>query len=155
MKKLTKKEVWRAFKYLLCAASAGAIQFGSFTLMNEVFRWSYWLSYFIALVLSVVWNFTFNRKYTFRSISNIPIAMLEVLGYYVVFTPASIFWGNALTIQAHWNEYLVLSITMVINLVTEYLFYMFVVYRTTIDSALKAKDKTDNETELIDSNKNK
>ena len=141
LKKLNKKEILRAIKYLLCAASAGAIQFGSFTLMNEVFGWSYWLAYFIALMLSVVWNFTINRKFTFRTVSNIPIAMLEVLVYYAVFTPASIFWGDALTGQAHWNEYLVLSLTMIINLVTEYLFYMFVVYRTTIDSAVKRKNE--------------
>lgn len=154
MKKNNKTELLRTIKYLLCAASAGVIQILSFTLMNEVFKWSYWLAYFIALVLSVVWNFTFNRKYTFRSVANIPIAMLEVLGYYAVFTPASIFWGDALT-KIHWNEYLVLAFTMVINLVTEYLFYTFVVYRKSIDSAVKKDDKTkENQSEILAENNN-
>lgn len=138
MKKLEKKEVLRAIKYLLFAASAGIIQFGSFTLLNEILHLDYWVSYFIALVLSVIWNFTFNRKYTFRSVKNVPIAMLEVLAYYAVFTPASIFWGIGLE-KVHWNEYLILSLTMIINLITEYLFYTFVVYRLSIDSALKKK----------------
>ncbi len=139
MEKINKKEVLRAIKYLLFAASAGIIQFGSFTLLNEILHLEYWVSYFIALTLSVVWNFTFNRKYTFRSVKNVPIAMLEVLAYYAVFTPASIYWGIALE-NVHWNEYLILSLTMIINLVTEYLFYTFVVYRNSIDSANKKKE---------------
>lgn len=140
MKKVNKKEFWRAIKYLLFAASAGIIQFGSFTLLNEILHLDYWLSYFIALALSVVWNFTFNRKYTFRSVKNVPIAMLEVLAYYAIFTPASIYWGIGLE-NVHWNEYLILAFTMVINLVTEYLFYTFVVYRYSIDSVNKKKGK--------------
>lgn len=138
MKNINKREVWRVIKYLLFASSAGIIQFGSFTLLNEILHLKYWLAYFIALVLSVIWNFTFNRKYTFRSVKNVPIAMLEIVGYYLVFTPASIFWGIGLE-NANWNEYLILSFTMIINLITEYLFYTFVVYRNSIDSATKEK----------------
>lgn len=141
--KITKTEVLRAVKYLCFATSAGVVQVGSFTLLNEVFSFEYWLSYFISLALSVVWNFTFNRKFTFRSINNVPIAMLEVVGYYVVFTPASIFWGRGLE-SVGWNEYLILALTMIVNLVTEYLFYTFVVYRTSIDSAI-SKNKNQND----------
>lgn len=142
-KKITKKEFLRAVKYLFFAASAGAIQLGSFTLLNEVCHLEYWASYFIALALSVVWNFTFNRKFTFRSINNVPIAMLEVVGYYAVFTPASIFWGIGFE-KLGWNEYLILALTMIVNLVTEYLFYTFVVYRTSIDSAVGKKNENPN-----------
>lgn len=84
-----KKELLRTLKYLLITASAGIIELGSFALMNELIGWGYWLSYLIALILSVVWNFTFNRRYTFKSASNIPRAMALVLAYYCVFTPAS------------------------------------------------------------------
>jgi len=139
-KSFNKKEIFRAIKYLLFACSAGAVQVISFTILNEVVRWSYWPSYLIALTLSVIWNFTFNRKYTFKTISNITIAMLEITAYYLVFTPLSTLWGEAL-VGIGWNEYIVLFFTMVINLITEYVFYLFVVYRHRIDSALVCKEK--------------
>lgn len=60
--------------------------------------------------------------------------MLKVFGYYLIFTPLSTWWGDALTKNAGWNEYLVLAGTMVINFVTEYLFCRFVVYRNSINS---------------------
>lgn len=146
--KLTRKQnVIQFFKFTFFSISAGAIQFGSFTLMNEFVDWTkiipgmmswpetfrseYGPSYFIALVLSVVYNFTINRKFTFKSATNIPIAMLKVFGYYLVFTPLSIWWGDALTAMG-WNEYIVLAGTMVINFVTEYLFTRFVVYHNQI-----------------------
>ena len=113
---------------MLFSCSAGVIQFGSFTLMNELIRWSYWPSYLIALTLSVLFNFTVNRKFTFKSAKNIPLAMMQVIGYYVLFTPLSTLWREALT-RAGWNEYIVLFGTMVINLVTEFSFYRFVVYK--------------------------
>ena len=127
--KLTKKQNFlQAFKYLLFTASAGIIQFASFTLLNETFHWGYWLSYFIALTLSVVYNFTINRKFTFKSAKNVPLAMMQIFLYYAVFTPLSIWWGEALT-QAGWNEYIVLFGTMVINLITEFSVYRFIVFR--------------------------
>ncbi len=131
------KEFWRAVKFVLFSISAGIVQIASFTLLQEVVikdvNQPYGWSYFISLALSVVWNFTFNRKFTFKSATNVPIAMLKVLGYYVVFTPLSIFGGVAL-VNAGWNEYLVLGISMVVNFVTEYLFDTFVVFRNTIDT---------------------
>jgi putative flippase GtrA len=146
--KLTRRQnVIQFFKFTFISASAGIIQFGSFTLMNELIDWTkiipgmvswpetfqseYGPSYFIALVLSVVYNFTINRKFTFKSAANIPIAMLKVFGYYCVFTPLSIWWGDAL-VSIGWNEYIVLAGTMVINFVTEFLFTRFVVYHNQI-----------------------
>lgn len=127
--KLTKKQNFlQGFKFLLFSASAGIIQAASFTLMNEMIRWGYWPSYLIALTLSVVYNFTLNRKFTFKSAKNVPLAMMQVIAYYLVFTPLSTWWGEALT-NAGWNEYIVLFGTMVINLVTEFSFYRFVVYK--------------------------
>ena len=133
-----KKELIRAVKFTLFSISAGIIQVLSFTLMNEVFAWSYRVCYFTALVLSVLWNFTLNRNITFRSASNVPIAMLKVVGFYLVFTPLSTWAGGALT-ELGWNEYLVLALTMITNFVTEFLFDRFVVFGDSIDTAVKKK----------------
>lgn len=134
---MNKKEFWRAVKFVLFSISAGIVQIVSFTLLQEVvikdLNNPYGWSYFISLALSVIWNFTFNRKFTFKSANNVPIAMLKVLGYYVVFTPISIFGGVAL-VNIGWNEYLVLAISMVVNFVTEYIFDTLVVFRNSIDT---------------------
>ena len=134
-----KHEFLRTLKYILIAASAGIIQIGSFTLMNELIGWDYWLSYLIALVLSVVWNFTFNRRYTFKSASNIPKAMMLVVAYYCVFTPLSTLLEHYLTDKLHWNEYLVTAINMLLNLATEFPYQRFVVFKKTIDTNDLAK----------------
>ena len=138
-----KHEFLRTVKYILIAASAGIIQILSFTLMNELIGWDYWLSYLIALVLSVVWNFTFNRRYTFKSASNIPKAMLLVFAYYCVFTPLSTLLEHYLTDKLHWNEYLVTAINMILNLATEFPFQRFVVFRNTIDTNELAKKESE------------
>lgn len=129
-----KKEFLRTVKYILIAASAGLVQIGSFTLMNELIGWNYWLSYLIALVLSVIWNFTFNRRYTFKSASNVPKAMILVFAYYCVFTPLSTYLEHVLTDKLGWNEYLVTGINMILNLATEFPYQRFVVFRKTIDT---------------------
>lgn len=132
----TKKELLRSLKFVLFSISAGVIQIVSFTLFEELLHWVHWLSYLLSLVLSVLWNFTLNRKFTFHSASNIPLAMLQVAGFYVVFTPLSTWWTAALTSPAvGWNEYLVLILTMLTNFVTEYLFQRLVVFRKSIDTA--------------------
>ena len=137
-----KKELLRTIKYVLIAASAGLIEIGSFTLMNELFHWNYWVSYLIALVLSVLWNFTINRRYTFKSASNVPKAMLLVFAYYCVFTPLSTLLEHVLAAKLHWNEYLVTAINMILNLATEFPFQRFVVFRNSIDTNDLAKKET-------------
>lgn len=130
-----REELWRTIKFVLFSCSAGLIQIGSFTLLNEfVFKGHYWPSYLIALILSVIWNFTLNRRFTFQSASNVPIAMLKVLGYYAVFTPLSTLLGGYLADTLGWNEYLVTVINMLLNFVTEFLFQRLVVFRNTIDT---------------------
>ncbi len=141
---LTKKQnVWMAIKFVLFSISAGVIQLGSFTILNEFVHLDkftsldellgndYGLSYFIALVLSVLWNFTLNRKFTFKSVANVSVAMLKVFAYYCVFTPLSVWWGVALTTHG-WNYYIVLGLTMLANLSTEFLYCRFVVYRNNL-----------------------
>lgn len=134
---MNKKEIWRFIKFLFFSASAGLIQMGSFALLNELAGWPYWPCYLIALVLSVVWNFTLNRKFTFQSAANVPKAMTLVLCYYAVFTPLSTILGDYLADTLLWNEYLVTGINMVLNFVTEYAFDRFVVFRKTIDTKVK------------------
>ena len=136
---MNKKELLRSLKFLLFSVSAGVIQMGSFALLNELVKWDYWLSYLIALVLSVLWNFTFNRKYTFKSTENIGRAMLLVAGYYCVFTPVSTVLEHYLAGNLAWNEYLVTAINMILNFVTEFLFQRFVVYRNSLDTNALAK----------------
>ena len=131
------KELIRTIKFTLFSISAGAIQIGSFTLLNELLHLKYWVSYLIALVLSVLWNFTLNRRYTFKSANNIPKAMTLVAMYYLVFTPLSTWNEDFLTMTWGLNEYLVTLINMLCNFITEYLFDRFVVFRKSIDSRLE------------------
>ncbi len=133
----TKKELIRTLKFVLFSASAGIIQAASFALFEELIHLKHWQSYLFALVLSVLWNFTLNRKFTFYSANNIPIAMLKVAVFYVIFTPLSTWWTAVFTDDFGVNEYLVLIVTMVINFVTEYLYDRFVVFGKTIDTAKK------------------
>jgi len=130
---MDKKELMRTVKFTLFSISAGVVQIVSFTLFNEVFKWESWLGYLIALILSVIWNFTFNRRYTFKSASNVPKAMLLVALFYLVFTPLSTWLEKYLT-GLSWNEYLVTGINMLINFVLEYLFDRFVVFRKSLDT---------------------
>ena len=133
-----KKEFIRTVKFTLFSISAGLIEIGVFTLLNEIWHLDYWVSYLTALVLSVLWNFTFNRKFTFKSATNAPIAMLKVAAYYAVFTPLSTMLEHRLTTSLLWNEYLVTAINMVINFVTEFLYQRFFVFGKSIDTIEKA-----------------
>ena len=140
---MSKKELLRSLKFLAFSLSSGVIELVSFSLLNDLTGWSYWPCYLIALVLSVVWNFTLNRRYTFQSANNVPVAMLKVAGFYAVFTPASTWLGNYLAETLLWNEYLVTILNMVMNFVLEYLFDRFVVFRASIDTNDVAKKKAE------------
>ena len=136
-----KKEFLRSLKFILFSISAGLIQILAEVLLLEVCHLIPWVSYLGALVLSVLWNFTLNRKFTFHSAANVPIAMLKVAGFYLVFTPLSTWWTAVLTGPDFlWNEYLVLIGTMLINFVLEYLFQRFFVFGKSLDTD-KKKEK--------------
>ena len=134
MEKRNTKEWVRVLKFVLFSASAGIIQIGSFTLLNEFTGWRYWPCYLISLLLSIFWNFTFNRRFTFKSNANITRAMLLVLAFYAVFTPATTVFGDWLAEDLLWNEYLVTGINMLLNLSLEYLYQRYVVYRNKVDN---------------------
>lgn len=131
--KKNRAELVRALKFTLFSASAGLIQAGSFALLNSLIKLPYWISYLTALILSVLWNFTFNRKFTFHSAANVPVAMAKVAGYYLVFTPLST-WAGAALEGLGVNAYVVLIGTMLVNFVTEFLFDRFFVFGKSIDS---------------------
>ena len=136
-----KKELMRTIKFVLFSASAGIIELGSFSLLNELVKWPYWPCYLIALVLSVVWNFTLNRRYTFQSANNVPKAMLQVFFFYLMFTPLSTLLGNWLAEGLGWNEYIVTIINMLLNFVLEYLYDRFYVFKDSMHTNDIAKKK--------------
>ena len=142
---MDKKEWIRTLKFIGFSISAGVIEIVTFTLLNELTPLSYWPCYLIALVLSVIWNFTLNRKFTFQSANNVPVAMAKVFAYYCVFTPLSTILGNYLAETAGWNEYLVTALNMIANFVTEFLFDRFVVFRDSIDTNDIARKKAEAE----------
>lgn len=132
--KLTGKEnIAQITKFVLFSISAGIIQVIVFTIMLELLHVAYWGSYLTALVASVVYNFTVNRRFTFKSANNIPLAMIQLGIYYAIFTPLSTWWGDAL-VNIGWQDYLVLGLTMVTNLVTEFCVNRFVIYRNSMNT---------------------
>ncbi len=134
---IKRTEFLRFFKFAFFSASAGLIELGSFSLLHELAGFPYWPCYLLALVLSIVWNFTLNRRFTFHSAANIPLAMLKVAGYYAVFTPLSTLLGNYLVETIGWNAYLTTGLNMLLNFSTEFLFQRFLVFRKSLDSAKK------------------
>lgn len=130
-----KKQLWQAVKFTLFSVSAGVIQIGSFALL-EIFIKDYWIPYLISLVLSILWNFTLNRRYTFKSAANVPAAMAKVFGFYLVFTPLSTYLGDVAEGYGV-NDFLILLVTMLANFALEFLFCKFVVYRGKEDTLSK------------------
>lgn len=134
---MKRKEILRGLKFLMFSISAGVIEIVAFALLNEIVGLPYWGSYLIALTASVLWNFTLNRRFTFQSAANVPIAMLKVLAFYLVFTPLSTWLEHALT-GLGWNEYLVTAINMAINFITEFVYQRFFVFGKSLDTNGKA-----------------
>lgn len=129
-----KKESIRIVKFFLFSVSAGVIEMITFALLNELTGWTYWPCYLIALTISVLWNFTLNRNFTFQSATNVPVGMIKIAIFYCIFTPATTLLGNYLAEGLQWNEYLVTAINMGLNLTTEYLYDRFFVFGKTIDT---------------------
>lgn len=130
-----KKELLRALKFTLFSVSAGIIQVASFAIF-EIFIKDYWIPYLVSLVLSILWNFTLNRRYTFQSAANVPVAMAKVFCFYLVFTPLST-WLGTVAEKAGWNDFVILALTMLSNFILEYLFCKFIVYRGKEDTLKK------------------
>ncbi len=131
---MNKKELFRTIKFTLFSISAGIIEIVLYELLAHLTNWSYWPCYLIALVASVIWNFTLNRNYTFKSATNVPIAMTKVFIYYLIFTPLSTIGGNYLAETLKWNGTIVTLLNMIINFITEYLYDRFLVFGNSIDT---------------------
>ena len=131
---MDKKELIRTIKFTLFSISAGVIEIVLFTLLDKFTGWNYWPKYLIALVASVVWNFTLNREFTFKATNNVPVAMFKVVIFYAMFTPASTILGNYLAEKLLWNEFIVTALNMIANFILEYLWDTFVVFRGSIDT---------------------
>lgn len=142
--KLTKKQQFLQFLIFTgFMISAGVIQFVTTGLLST---WTglmsedsgyYWIAYLVGLVLSVIWSFTFNRKFTFKAANNVPLAMCLVLLYYCAFTPLSTFGANAIVnawkdaAGAGWDKNYEMVITasmMLINFGTEFIWDKLVVF---------------------------
>lgn len=134
-----KKELIRKIKFTLFSISAGVIELGLFALLDNITNWNYWANYLIALIASVVWNFTLNREYTFKATNNVPIAMVKVALFYAIFTPVSTIAGNHLAENLGWNDILVTILNMLCNFVLEYLYDMYIVFRGSIDTKVNKK----------------
>ena len=137
-----RQEVARTLKYFMFAASAGAIEMLMFTLLDQFTKWRYWPCYLIALIMSVIWNFTLNRKFTFHSSNNVATAMIKVFAYYIVFTPVSTILGNFLAENMMWNSYIVTLLCLLVNGVTEYLYQRFYVFGNSLETNVTVQKGT-------------
>ncbi len=130
---MKKEDLLQSVKFILFSVSAGIIQISSFAVFNDLIKIGWWPSYLISLILSVLWNFTLNRKFTFKSAANVPVAMFKVFVYYLIFTPSSTLLGNYLTGTLHFNDYLVTGMNMLINLITEFLYQKYYVFKDSLE----------------------
>ncbi len=131
---MKKSELLRAVKFTAFSLSAGVIEMGVFALLTGLTTWNYWGCYLTALVLSVLWNFTLNRKFTFQSAANVPVAMVKVAVFYAIFTPVSTLLGNYIAENLGWNEFLVTVLNMIANFLLEYLYDRYFVFRDSLDT---------------------
>ena len=125
---MAKKDLFQIVKFTLFSISAGLIEVVVYALLYDVLHLDYWLAYLPSLVLSVLWNFTFNKRFTFKSAANVPIAMLKVFIFYLVFTPLTTVLGNLAETSGVDGNF-VFVITLLLNFVLEYLYCKFVVYK--------------------------
>ena len=140
---MKKKEITRAVKFTLFSISAGIVEILVFTFFDTIANFDYWINYLIALVASVIWNFTLNREFTFKATNNVPIAMIKVAIFYLIFTPTSTIIGNYLAETLKWNDYLVTGLNMLANFILEFLYDKYIVFKGSIDT------KKTNKSELV------
>ena len=168
-KKQKRKTLVQAIKYACCTASAGVIEIVSYTVLYEVLpidkavmidfithvELRNFVSTLIALTLSILWNFTINRKFTFKSAGNVGRAMFLAFLFYVPFFPFKL-WFNGympsylaagaasaagVTVVEYLEKHVIINYavevcTMLINGVLEFCWQKFVIYRKEEGSAL-------------------
>ena len=159
-KREKRKGVMQFIKYALCAASAGIIQIVLFSILQAVIPSNGKTIHFIvedmdlvtfiattvALCASILWNFTFNRKFTFKDAGNVPKAMILAFLFYVPFYPFQTWYVHtikSLLVEAIGTDgagIIAEGTVMIINFALEFMWQKFVVFR-------KPKDKKENKTE--------
>lgn len=171
MEAAKKKELLRALKFFLFSCSAGVIEvIFDVLIFTNIFNavapdatWTKSVSYLIGLVASVIWNFTFNRKFTFKAANNVPKAMGLAFLFYVFFTPLAEFftaflstgdilgiiditkWGitpvglDQAGMLGDFGGFLITFIVMFCNMALEFPWQKFVVFRNSIDQTETVK----------------
>ena len=142
------KEFWRFIKFVIFSISAGLIELGSFALLDSFTELKEWICYIISVVLSVIWNFTFNRKFTFKSATNVTKAMIKVAFFYVVFIPLTALLEKYLTETLLWDGLVATLINMVLNFILEFFYQRYFVFGKSVDTLSDKK----NEEEQINDN---
>lgn len=148
-KKEKRKGVMQFIKYALCAASAGIIQLVLFTVLQAVIPSNGKTIHFIvedmdlvtfiattvALCASILWNFTFNRKFTFKDAGNVPKAMVLAFLFYVPFYPFQTWYVHTIksllvdAIGVDGAGIIAEGTVMIINFALEFMWQKFVVFR--------------------------
>lgn len=142
----TKENIIQVVKFVAFSLGSGVIQTVVFTVLNEFMHFDYWQSYLPAIFLGVLYGFTVNRRFTFKSANNVPVAMAKLAFYYCIFIPTSTYLGN-LAENKGVNEYIVLVVTMLANLTTAFLVNRLWIYRNSMNTNdLAQKEKTKKET---------
>ncbi len=137
----------QAVKFTLLSISAGGIEALSFVALDALTPLPYEVKHVISIVLSVLWNFTLNRRYTFKSANNVPIAMLKVGLFYAMFIPLTA-WLGRLAAGAGVNEYIIKGSTMLLNFVGEFLWWKLIVFRGSENTNALAKRKGEDKAEI-------
>lgn len=153
-KRAKRKGVVQFIKYALCAASAGIIQIVLFSILQTVLpkdmgnihfivedmQLGTFIATTVALCASILWNFTFNRKFTFKDAGNVPLAMFLAFLFYVPFYPFQTWYVHTIkTLLSHHINVdgagiIAEASVMAINFALEFIWQKFVVFR-------KPKDK--------------
>lgn len=127
-----KAAIIQAIKFTLLSITAAGVEVASFALL-EWLRLStdwypIWVSQSVSLALSVIYNFTVNRQFTFKSSNNIPIAMLKVALFYAFFIPLSS-WAVQVLSDLGWANWLLKGLSLIVNFIGEFLWWKFFVFR--------------------------
>lgn len=154
-----KENFIQVLKYTLCAGSAGVIEAASFALLiwllgltvkdsqsftninflGSEMNWIQIVAQMVSLALSVVWNFTLNRKFTFQSNANVPKVLALAFAFYIPFYPAStlfVGWFAAYLTGAGAivvAGYLPKALAMIANFVLEFVWQKFFVFRDKLE----------------------
>ncbi|MDO5025763.1 MAG: GtrA family protein [Trueperella sp.] len=138
--KLTETQL-QAVKFTLLSGTAAVVEAGSYALFLALDLMPVSWAQAISVALSVLWNFTLNRKFTFKSTGNVPFAMLLVSLFYVAYIPISSVLAGLMD-DAGMHPAVIKIIWLLINFVGEFIWWKYVVFgigERWLDSITKRK----------------